>query len=51
MAIWTPWVISEAGYVEYIPETGQTLAAAQSLGPSCAAWRKTGNPPGQATRS
>lgn len=28
---------ASAGYVEYIPETGQTLAAAQSSGPSCVA--------------
>eukprot|EP00435_Cladocopium_sp_Y103_P040531 s81_g11.t1 len=28
---------ASAGYVEYIPETGQSLAAAQSSGPSCAA--------------
>ena len=34
-----PWGIPKAGYVEYIPETGQTLAAAQSSGPSCAARR------------
>ena len=31
---------SKAGYVEYMPNTGQTVNALDSTGPNCVAWPK-----------